>query len=405
MDASSPESDENARHKYFGYNMRIPIARPYLDEREQRAVAEVLQGGWISQGPKCAEFERTVAAFVGVKHSRAVNSGTNAIHLALLACGVRSGDEVIVPAFTCVATLHPLEYIGAHPVPVDIDIDTFNLDVNKLAEAITPRTKAVIAVHLFGLAANMGEISQYAAQHELKVIEDTALGLGTRLGDRYVGSFGDSACLSFHPRKMITTGEGGMVLTNSDEIAARVAELRNYGASVPAWERHSGDLFDLPAYEQVGYNYKLTDIQASIGLEQMKKLPDILQMRQDIARRYDESLADLTWLRLPQTPADQRHAYQSYVCLLQGTDSTDLDAITRLRRRFCRHLSNDSIASVQGAQAMQTIHFYHRQYGWRLQDFPAALMADRASVALPIYPGLSQEDQKRVIHSVRSFHP
>lgn len=385
--------------------IKIPIARPYLDSNEQHAVAEVLESGWVSQGPKCIEFERAMAAFVGVKHGRAVNSGTSAIHLALLACGIQPGDEVIVPAFTCVATLHPLEHIGARPVLVDIGIDTFGLDASKLPDAISPRTKAIIVVHPFGLAANIEEIVRCASHYGLKVIEDAALSLGARVGDRYVGSFGDAACLSFHPRKMITTGEGGMVLTNSDEIATRVAELRNYGASVPAWERHQGNLFDLPIYERAGYNYKLTDIQASIGLEQLKKLPSMIQMRRDIARRYNEALADLPWLQLPSEPAGRTHVYQSYICLLRADDDTDLNGLEVIRRRLWQHLANCGIASVQGAQAMPTVAFYHRKYNWKPQDFPMALRADRATVALPIYPGLPQEDQERVIQSLRSFRP
>ena len=387
------------------FDLRIPIAKPYVDEREQQAVAEVLASGWLSQGPKCVEFERALAAFVGIKHGRAVNSGTSAIHLALLACDIQAGDEVIVPAFTCVATLHPLEHIGARPVLVDVDIGTFGLHASKLAEAISPRTKAIIVVHLFGLAANIEEVIRCASDYGLKVIEDTALGLGARLGDRHVGTFGDAACLSFHPRKMITTGEGGMVLTNSDEIAARVAELRNYGASVPAWERHRGNLFALPTYERAGYNYKLTDIHASIGLEQVKKLPAILQMRREIAQRYDEALTDLPWLRLPQEPIARTHVYQSYVCMLEARQETDLGAVEILRRRFFQHLTNCGIASVQGAEAMPTIAFYHRKYGWKPQDYPVALKADKGSVALPIYPGLTQGEQEHVIQSVRSFQP
>jgi perosamine synthetase len=385
--------------------MRIPVAKPYLDGSESRAVAKVLCSGWISQGPKCAEFERALATFVDVKHGRAVNSGTNAIHLSLLACDIQPGDEVIVPAFTCVATLNPLEYIGARPVLVDVGIDTFGLDISKVAEAITPRTKAIIAVHMFGLVANIEEVMSCASRHGLKVIEDASLGLGARLGHQCVGSFGDVATLSFHPRKIITTGEGGMVLTNSHEIANRVSELRNYGASVPAWERHSKNLFDLPNYERVGYNYKFTDIQASIGLEQVKKLPAILKMRRKIAQRYDDALSDLHWLQLPQEPAGWTHAYQSYVCLLKTNNFCDLNTLRTLRLYFLEHLAKDGIASVQGAQSMPTISFYNRKYGWKPQDYPMALWADRGSVALPIYPSLTQDDQNQVIQSILSFRP
>jgi perosamine synthetase len=385
--------------------MKIPIAKPYFDQNEYRAVSEVLASGWVSQGPKSVEFEKALANYIGVKHGRAVNSGTTAIHCALLACGVQAGDEVIVPAFTCVATLHPIEYIGARPVIVDVELDTFGLDASRLQEAISPRTKAIIVVHLFGLAAKVEEVLPLVADREVKVIEDAALGLGARIGERHAGSLGHAACLSFHPRKMITTGEGGMVLTNSDQVAARVAELRNYGASVPAWERHKGKLFDLPAYHQVGYNYKLTDIQAAIGLEQTRKLPAMVARRREIARRYDNSLAHLQWLRLPREPAGRTHAYQSYVCMLQAGSAADLASLAGLRLRFLRHLAELEVASVQGAQAMAAVDYYHRKYGWDPHDFPAALQADAGTVSLPIYAGLSEDEQAHVIDAVCSFVP
>jgi dTDP-4-amino-4,6-dideoxygalactose transaminase len=385
--------------------MKIPIAKPYFDQSERLAVSEVLESGWISQGAKSVEFENALAKYVGVKHGRAVNSGTSAIHCALLACGVQSEDEVIVPAFTCVATLHPIECIGARPVIVDIELDTFGLDPGCLQRAISPRTKAVIVVHLFGLAAKIEEVLPLVAGSKIKVIEDAALGLGARIGERYAGSLGDAACLSFHPRKLITTGEGGMVLSDSDQIAARVAELRNYGASVPAWERHKGRLFDLPAYHRVGYNYKLTDLQAAIGLEQSRKLSEILARRRQIARRYDAALAHLDWLQLPREPVGRTHAYQSYVCLLQVGAGGDRQDTADLRQKFWKHLAELEVASVQGAQAMGTIDYYHHRYGWNPHDFPAALLADVATVSLPIYPALSEPEQDRVIQAVCSFCP
>jgi len=384
--------------------VKVPIARPFIGAEEERAVVEILRSGWVSQGPKCTEFEQEMAAMIGVKYGRAVNSGTNAIHLALLACSIQPGDEVIVPAFTCVAALYPLEYIGAKPVLVDIDLDTFGIDTSKVADAITPRTKTIMLTHLFGMAADIKGTLSVASWRGLKVIEDAALGLGASVGERQVGSFGDTACLSFHPRKMITTGEGGMVLTNSDEISARVAELRNYGASVAAWERHTGKLFDLPSYEHVGYNYKLTDIQASIGLEQLKKLSDILQRRRNIAKHYDDALSDLPWLQLPQTLPGHNHAYQSYVCLVRS-DPPNLDMCQAIRNRLWEHLAEQGVASVQGAQAMATISFFHRKYGWEPSRYPEALRADRTSMALPIFPGMTEDEQNHVIQSVRSFQP
>ena len=385
--------------------MSIPIAKPYFDEYEKQAVSEVLESGWVSQGPKCEEFERAVRRFVGAKHAVATNSGTSAIHLALIASEVGPGDEVICPAFTCVAMLHPIEHLGAKPVLVDIELEAFGLDVSLLADAMTSRTRAVMAAHLFGLAANMEEIARSASDHGISMVEDAALGLGATLGNKNAGSFGDVSCLSFHPRKMITTGEGGMILTDSEEIARRAAELRNYGATASAWTRHEGNLFDLADYKEAGFNYKLTDIQAAIGLVQIKKLTEILRKRCAIARRYDEAFADLDWLILPREPEGRRHAYQSYVCMVSVGSAGDTGSVSSVRRKLWSHLAGDGIASVQGAQAMPTVAYYHEKYGWEPRDFPAALRADVASVALPIFPGLTEDEQDRVIRSVQAFRP
>jgi dTDP-4-amino-4,6-dideoxygalactose transaminase len=382
----------------------IPIAKPFLDFNEEEAVLEVLRSGWISQGPKVIEFEEKLAHFLEVKYGRAINSGTSAIHLALIALGIKPGDEVIVPAFTCVATLNPLESIGARPIIVDIEIENFGMDPNKIKHVITPRTKAIICVHLFGLAASIKPIVEIAKAHELSVIEDTALGLGACVGGKKAGSFGDASCLSFHPRKLITTGEGGLVLTNSKETADIISELRNYGASTQSWERHKSCLFSLPKYETAGFNYKLTDVQAAIGLKQLEKLNKILRLRRKIAKQYNQYLSDVPLLEIPKEPPGQTHSYQSYVCLIRKISGVDLNATDALRLKFLEHLSEYGIACVQGAQAMPTISYYQQKYGWKPEDFPNAYRADRASLALPIYPGMTDEEQERVIQAIRSFN-
>ncbi len=374
---------------------------------EERAVAEVLRSGWVSQGPKCSEFENAVASFVGVRHARAVNSGTGALHLTLLACGIRPGDEVIVPAFTCVATLNPLESIGAKPVLVDVNSRTFALEAEGVRNALTPRTKAIIVVHLFGLPASIEPIVSLAGERGVLVIEDAALSLGASINARAVGTFGSAAFLSFHPRKMITTGEGGMVLTGSTDIAEVVAALRNYGASVDALQRHRGQLFELASYDRAGFNFKLTDIQATIGLAQLKKLPEMIRRRRAIARRYTESLADLSWLALPEEPGGSTHVYQSYACMLRPGlhPPIDVGRLAVVQRRFFEYLASRGIATVQGAQAIPTTAYYRQKYGWPPEAYPLALLADRGSVCLPIYPDLSTDEQDYVIAAVRSFDP
>jgi perosamine synthetase len=264
--------------------MKIPVAKPLFDENEKKAILETLESGWVMQGPKVQEFERAVSEYVSGKFAKATSSGTAALHLALVACGIGRGDEVILPPFTCVASANPVEYIGAKPVFVDIDLKTFNIDVPKIEEAITESTKAIMPVHLFGLCADMGPIVRLAKEYDLKIIEDAALALGAFYKGKHAGTFGDTGCFSFHPRKMITTGEGGMIITNHAEITEMVEVLRNYGAAISAWQRHHGQFHVLPKYHVLGYNYKMTDIQASIGVEQMKKLPLLLNARKRLAR-------------------------------------------------------------------------------------------------------------------------
>jgi len=378
----------------------IAIAKPFLDSSESEAVLRVLKSGWISSGPVCEAFEKKLAGFVGVRFAKAVNSGTSAIQLALLACEIKPGDEVIVPAFTCVAALNPIEHIGAHPVLVDIELDTFSMDPDLLVRKFSTKTKAVAVGHLFGLPAPMDRIMNAVRRHRIKIIEDAALGLGGRISGRNAGSFGEAAVLSFHPRKIITTGEGGMVLTNSPEINSKVAALRSYGASVQAWKRHHKRLFDLPQYEKAGFNYKLSDILAAVGLEQAKKLGAMIKRRRVIASRYDKAFSDIPWLAIPSVPDECEHAYQSYVCLLKASDP---DVLSRKRSRLFSHLKAKGISSVQGAQSMAEIAFFRRKYGWRPEAFPKALLADRGTLALPIYPSLSESDQERVIKAVLSF--
>jgi perosamine synthetase len=382
--------------------IRIPVARPYLDAFEEEAVLRVLRSGWISTGPVTEAFEKELAAYAGVKFAKAVNSGTSAILLALLACGVRPGDEVIVPAFTCVATLNPIEQIGARPVPVDIEQETFAINPAGLARAVTQKTKAVLAVHLFGLPAPMHRIADAIPSGKIEVIEDAALGLGGRIQGRPVGGFGTAAILSFHPRKLITTGEGGMVLTDVPDIDARVARLRNYGADVQAWKRHQGKLSSLPDYREAGFNCKLPDVLAAIGLEQAKKLPNMLKLRKTVADRYDSLLSGIPWLVLQSAPHEVEHAHQSYVVRIQGKTP---DESVQTRDRLFARLHDHGIAAVQGAQSMAGISYYRDKYGWRPGDFPVALMADQTSMALPIYPGLAESDQDRVVAAVRSFTP
>ncbi len=390
--------------------MKIPIAKPLFDESEEQAILEPLRSGWVMQGPKVQEFENIVSNYTGAKYAKSTSSGTAALHLSLLACGINPGDEIIVSPFTCVATVNPIEYIGAKPVFVDINPETFNIDVSKIEESITENTKAIIPVHMFGLCADMNPILKLAKKYKLKVIEDAVLALGAFYKGRHAGTLGDAGCFSFHPRKIITTGEGGMVITNNEEIAHNIEIMRNYGASISALQRHQRKFYVLPEYNVLGYNYKMTDLHASIGVKQMEKLEFILKRRKELAKIYDQELKDLEWLTIPKVPKGYVHPYPSYVCLFTpgklARDRINLDQLRSMHRKrneFMRKLEEKGIATVPGAQAVHTVKYYKSKYRLRESDFPASLMACKLSITLPLYPQMNHEEQCYVINSIKHF--
>jgi perosamine synthetase len=390
--------------------MRIPITKPFFDENEEQAIRVPLRSGWVMQGTKVQEFENIVSNYTGAKYARATSSGSAALHLSLLVCGINPGDEVIVSPFTCVATVNPIEYIGAKPVFVDINPETFNIDVSKIEEAITKNTKAIILVHLFGLCADMNPIMKLARKYKLKIIEDAVLALGAFYRGRHAGSFGDTGCFSFHPRKLITTGEGGMIITNNKKIAHHIEIMRNYGASTSALQRHQKKFYILPEYNLLGYNYKMTDLQASIGVKQMEKLKFILKKRKQLAKIYDQELKDLEWLTIPKVPKGYVHAYTSYVCLFTPSklardiiNLKQLQFMHRKRNEFMRKLDEKGIATVSGNPAVHTVRYYKSKYRLKEGDFPVSLMASKLSITLPLYPQMNREEQYYVINSIKNF--
>lgn len=254
-----------------------------------------LSNGWLVQGPKVREFEEKWSAFTGARHSIAVTSCTTALHLSLAALGFGPGDEAIVPAFTWIATANVIEHLGGKVVFCDIDLNTFNLDVAALRSKITSRTKAILPVHLFGLAAEMDQINDVAKQHGLWVVEDAACGFGSRYHGKHVGVLGDTGCFSFHPRKAITTGEGGMITTDNDALAEKLRRLRDHGAAMTDLQRHLGARpYLLADHPDAGYNQRMTDIQAALGAAQMERADDIIAERRRLAERYDAAFADLS---------------------------------------------------------------------------------------------------------------
>ena len=277
------------------------------------AVAEVLESGWVTQGPKVAAFEAAFAARHGVTHALATTSCTTALHLALSAVGVVPGDEVIVPSFTWIATANAIVHCGATPVFADVDPFTFNIDISDAATRVTDRTSAIVPVHLFGLCADVDGLREVIPDH-VTIIEDAACAVGAVYRGRFAGGLGDAAAFSFHPRKVITTGEGGMLTTNDTAIAEIADRMRNHGASISEEMRHLGSRpYLLPDFDTLGFNYRMTDIQAALGLEQLRKLDRFTAERAKGARYYARELRHLNWLMLPEAPEGDMHAWQSYV--------------------------------------------------------------------------------------------
>jgi dTDP-4-amino-4,6-dideoxygalactose transaminase len=389
--------------------MKIPIAKPYFDHKEAEAVASVLESGWLVQGPRVAEFEQMVCEYSGAKFAKATTSCTTALHLALLSSGIRPGDEVLVPSFTYIATANAIEYTGARPVFIDIDPKTFNVDPQKLADylekekASSSNVKGIMPVHLFGLAADMDPIMEIARQYKLRVVEDAACALGALYHDKYAGTFGNAGCFSFHPRKSITTGEGGMIITNDEEIDSAIESLRNQGASISDLARHHQKAgFLLPEFDVLGYNYRMTDLQGAIGVEQMKKLTYIIDGRIKRARIYDAQLKRMECLRLPSAPEGCKHVYQSYVIQIKNPVSMtlSLDELNETRNKIMFKLEEIGIATRQGTHAVHTLGYYRQKYHLDSNDYPASLAADRLSITLPLYAQMTDEEQEYVIDNL-----
>lgn len=383
----------------------IPITKPVLGAEELEALRAPIEAGWVVQGPQVAEFERRFAAYAGAPHAVAATSCTSALHLVLAALGLGPGDEVVVPAFTWVSTANVVEYQGATPVFADVDLTTFNVDPDALAAAITERTVGVIPVHLFGLCAEMAPILEIAQRHGLWVLEDAACAFGAFYRGDSAGTLAAAGAFSFHPRKSITTGEGGMVTTADDALARKVAVLRDHGASRTDLSRHVGRAgFLLADYDDLGFNYRMTDLQGAIGCVQMDRAPWILEQRARVAASYDHLLADLEWIRPPIVPAGHVHGWQSYVALFAPDEPApaNVEELNRQRNAAMIRMEEQGIATRQGTHAPVGLGYYARKYDLRLEDFPGALLADRLSLSLPLYPQLGDGEIERVVGALRA---
>lgn len=368
--------------------LSIPIAKTVTGPEEEEAVAAVLRSGWLTQGNETFEFERRVADRCGAAHAVATNSATTALHLAMVMIGIGPGDEVLLPSYTHIATANSVRYTGATPVFVDIGRDTNNIDETLLGRGLTPRTKAILVVHQVGLPAEMDAINEFAAAHGLAVIEDAACAIGSTYHGRPVGSLSPMTVFSFHPRKIITTGEGGMLLLTGDAEQAELARsLASHGESVLDVDRHRSDRPVQEGFPLVGFNYRMTNVQGAIGVVQMQRLESILAARRRLGRRYTELLADVKGVEPPAVPAHVETNYQSYMVAITP-------ASARLRDDVMAELRRAGIATRPGVTA---IHHQEVYLGWERQPLPVTDEAVGNRLILPLYPQMTDAQQDEVV--------
>jgi len=352
----------------------IPVAKPLVGKEEKQAVMKVIESGMIACGPRVEEFEKQFAAFVGTKYAVATTSGTTALHLALLSVGVTSGDEVILPSFTFIASANSVLFCNAKPVFCDVNSKTFNLDVERIDSLITEKTKAIMPVHLYGQPANMKPILEIAEKYGIHVIGDAAQANGARYMGKMIGSFGDAECFSYYPTKNMTTGEGGMITTNNKDLAERLFSLRNHGREKTKWGYEHGRL---------GYNYRMTDIAAAIGLEQLKKLPHFNQKRREHAQYFSEKLGGVEGIEIPYVLENTEHVYHQYTIKCNERDA------------FIQQLKNNDVG--YGIYYPKPLHLYNHLKTYTHSDLKnSEKLADKV-LSLPVHPALNGSDLEKIV--------
>jgi len=374
----------------------LPFARPALGDEEIAELVDTLKSGWITTGPKVERFTADFAEYVGGRFAVPVSSATAGLHVALLALGVGPGDEVVTTPMTFVATLNTIVHCGAVPVLADIDASTLNVQVEEIEKKITAKTKAIVPVHYVGQPVDLDPIIELAGARRIAVLEDAAHAVGAEYKGRRIGSFPTTSVFSFHPNKNMTTGEGGMVVTEDEEVFERASLLKFHGMDRESWKRFAKA--GSPRYDVAlpGFKYNMMDIQAALGLHQLRRLEGFLAERARLAKRYDEALAGTVGLILPSRVAyPVRHAWHLYTPLV------DVDRLTIDRDRFMSELKTRNIGTGLHYTAAHEFSYYANRFGWRPEDFPQAHFVSERIVSLPLFPGLSDDDQDDAISAIR----
>jgi len=375
----------------------LHFAQPLFGEEEKKEIIEALDSGWVTLGPRTKQFEEDCASYLGSKFAVALTSCTAGLHLSLLAAGIGEGDEVITTIFTFAATSNTIIHVGANPVFVDITINTFNIDPDKIEEKITKKTKAIMVMHYGGQPANMSKILKIARKHGLVVIEDAATAIGAEYKGKKVGVLGDLTSFSFHPIKNISTGDGGLVTTNNKKYAAALSYLRLHGMSKDAWKRHSASgswKYDIVA---PGYKYNMTDIAAALGIHQLKKLDTFIKVREEYAQIYNHELSEIPEIKIPYVDADVKHARNLYTILI------DTQKLTISRNDIVEELKKVQIGANVYYIPLYEMSYYKKRFNLAKSDFPVIAKLYPEMLTLPLYPKMTKDDVHYVISSLKNI--
>ncbi|OQX92717.1 MAG: hypothetical protein B6D58_01395 [candidate division Zixibacteria bacterium 4484_95] len=365
----------------MGKSSEIRLTRPNISQPEIEAVTQVLLSGMLVSGPVVERFEKMLADYLGLPYAVCVSSGTAALHLSLLSADIKPGDEVLVPALSFPATANTVEIIGAVPIFIDCQPDGVNLDAEKLENKISPRSKAIMPVHAFGIPAEMDRILSVAKKYNLVVIEDAACALGSKYNNVYCGTIGELAAFSFHPRKLLTTGEGGAVISSDQSTINLVKSLRNHG--------YDGDDFRYP-----GFNYRMTDFQAGMGLMQLEKFSSMLEERKKMAADYKSMLQDIEWLKVIEAGPEAQPNIQTFIVKLDKYVD---------RKSLMKYLGMHGIETTIGSYCLPLMRYYRLRYGYRPEEFPHAFDNYNRLLSLPLYKGMSTQEMEKVVRALKSF--